>query len=307
MLNPELSDEDAAQAFLNKLMLDPNKAQSDGGPTYGGIPYVTVVPNAGFCVKTKNDSGGKVFINVCHADNVPEPRDITEDELLKLLDSDDPFSFRVPMSLGEPHAEMDKSGNGCIVYDIVVNPKFMDKLKTSEVFKAFFLSVSMEGIEDKFKTTIDRKWIILKNRKSIGTLQEHNVRKQSKPVIMDMDDYSGSLGGGGNKPLIQEIDKKPPTKEELKSRGEEPLYRIIQEPSIGHPEFLVAEINLPKVKITNSVELDIGEDRILLQTRSNVYYLDVYLPYNLIQEDCGAQFNKKTRILTLTMPVQPLS
>lgn len=307
MLNPELTDEDAAQAFLNKLMLDPEKTQSEGGSTQGGIPYVTVVPSPGFCVKTKNDSGGKVFINVCHADNVPEPRDITEDELLKLLDSDDPFSFRVPMSLGEPHAEMDKSGNGCIVYDIVVSPKFLEKMKTSEMFKAFFLSVSMEGIEDKFKTTIDRKWIILKNRKSIGTLQEHNVRKQSRPVIMDMDDYGGSPGVGGSKPLIQEVEKKLPTKQELRARGENPEYRIIQEPATGHAEFLVAEINLPKVKATNSIELDIGEDRILLQTRSNVYYLDIYLPYDLVQEECGAQFNKKTRILTLTMPIQPLS
>jgi hypothetical protein len=49
-------------------------------------------------------------------------------------------------------------------------------------------------------------------------------------------------------------------------------------------------------KATNSIELDIGEDRILLQTRSNVYYLDIYLPYDLIQEECGAQFNKKTRV-----------
>lgn len=75
---------------------------------------------------------------------------------MKLLDSEDPFSFRVPMSLGEPHAEIDKSGNGCTVYDIVVNTKFLDKMKDSEVFKAFFLTVSMEGIEDKFKTNIDR-------------------------------------------------------------------------------------------------------------------------------------------------------
>ncbi|XP_063435220.1 PIH1 domain-containing protein 1-like [Mytilus trossulus] len=306
MLNPEMTDEDAANAFLSKLMLDTNKEEGDTSPSYGGVPYVTVVPSPGFCVKTKNDSGQKIFINVCHCDNVPQPRDITEDDLLKLLDSDDPFSFRVPMSLGEPHAETDKSGSGCTVYDIVVHTQFLEKMKTSEVFKAFFLSVSMEGIEDKFKTTIDRKWIILKNRKSIGTLQEHNVRKQSKPVIMDMDEYGSPHGSMGN-PLIQEVEKKPPTKEELRARGEEPLFRIIQEPPVGHPEFLVAEINLPKVKLTSSLELDIGEDRIFLQTRSNVYYLDIYLPYNLIQEECGAQFNKKTRILTMTMPVQPLS
>lgn len=304
MLTSDAIDEDASKAFLNKLLLDTPKEQGEKEKTLGGIPYVTVVPSPGFCVKTKNDSGQKIFINVCHSDKVPEPRDITDEELLKLLDSEDPFSFRVPMSLGEPHAEIDKSGNGCTVYDIVVNTKFLDKMKDSEVFKAFFLTVSMEGIEDKFKTNIDRKWIILKNRKSIGALQEHNVRKESKPIIMDMDEHGAPQG---SKPLIQEVEKKAPTKEELRSRGEEPLYRIIQEPPDNHPEFLVAEINLPKVKLTSSVELDIGEDRILLQTRSNVYFLDIYLPYNLIQDECGAQFNKKTRILTLTMPVQPLS
>lgn len=30
-------------------------------------------------------------------------------------------------------------------------------------------------------------------------------------------------------------------------RGKEPDYRIVQEPAEGHPEFLVAEINLPQV------------------------------------------------------------
>lgn len=42
--------------------------------------------------------------------------------------------------------------------------------------------------------------------------------------------------------------------------------------------------------------LDIGEDRILLETRANVYHLDIFLPYNLIQEECGAQFDKKSRV-----------
>ena len=42
--------------------------------------------------------------------------------------------------------------------------------------------------------------------------------------------------------------------------------------------------------------LDIGEDRIILETRSNIYHLDVFLPYNLIQEECGAQFNRKTKV-----------
>ena len=46
----------------------------------------------------------------------------------------------------------------------------------------------------------------------------------------------------------------------------------------------------------SSLSLDLGEDRILLQTRSNIYYLDIYIPYFIEQKDCGAQFNRKTRV-----------
>lgn len=52
-----------------------------------------------------------------------------------------------------------------------------------------------------------------------------------------------------------------------------------------------------------SLTLDIGEDRILLTTRSGMYHLDIYLPYKLNQDECGAQFDKKTKLLTITIPV----
>jgi len=45
-----------------------------------------------------------------------------------------------------------------------------------------------------------------------------------------------------------------------------------------------------------SLTLDIGEDRILLETRSNVYRLDIYLPFLLLQDDCTAQFNRGTKV-----------
>lgn len=61
----------------------------------------------GFCVKT-NSSEGKVFINICHSPSIPPPADVTEDELLQMLEEDQ-AGFRIPMSLGEPHAELDAS------------------------------------------------------------------------------------------------------------------------------------------------------------------------------------------------------
>jgi len=65
------------------------------------------------------------------------------------------------------------------------------------------------------------------------------------------------------------------------------------------------QIELPNIRSAGAMSLDIGEDRILLDTRSKVYYMDIYLPYNLVQPECGAQFDKRTKILTVTMPVQP--
>lgn len=40
---------------------------------------------------------------------MPPAKDLTDSELLKVLDSDDLTQFRIPMSIGEPHAEIDKS------------------------------------------------------------------------------------------------------------------------------------------------------------------------------------------------------
>ena len=40
---------------------------------------------------------------------VPPTKDLTDDELLKVLESDDVTQFRIPMCIGEPHAEVDKS------------------------------------------------------------------------------------------------------------------------------------------------------------------------------------------------------
>lgn len=286
--------------LLNAAAEDPSLLSSI--QQQGGIPSTQVIPKPGFCLKTKNKQNEKVFVNICMAENVPPPKDLSDNELIQLLESDDPTGFRIPMSIGEPHAELDKSSKGCTVYDVVVSPQFMEKMKTSELFKTFFLTVMMEGLEQKFDTELSREWVILKNRKVVGTLQAQNVRTQSKPFIMEMEGQSTQGSGSTVKPgLIQEVDS---SREETRSRGKEPDYRIIQEPPTGHPEFLVAEITLPQVKLATSLSLDLGEDRILLQTRSNIYYLDIYLPFNIVQEDCGAQFNRKTRILTITMPVQ---
>ncbi|XP_025099637.1 PIH1 domain-containing protein 1-like [Pomacea canaliculata] len=306
-------DSPEAQAILGKLLLESGGDHSQygrGEPTEkeflsGGVPCTKFVPLPGFCVKLKTSRNEKVFMNICQSENVPPAKDLTDDELLEILKGDDLTKFRVPMSIGEPHAEIDKAGVGCTVYDVVVHPAFLQKIQSSELFRTFFLTITSEGIEEKFKTELKRDWIILKNRKCVGYLQEQIVRLKSKPLIVDMDEgyqLPSQEETAWKRPgLIQEVQ----AAEMEKKRAPEPKFSIVQEPAEGYPEYLVAEIHLPLVKTAQTLTLDVGEDRILLETRSNVYHLDIYLPYNIVQEDAGAQFDRCTKILTLTMPVQP--
>ncbi|KAL5009731.1 hypothetical protein ScPMuIL_012036 [Solemya velum] len=303
-MDATLLEPDSHEALFQKLLLESGSEIPGSVPPSDVIPSTVIKPKPGFCLKTRNDKEEKVFINICTAENVPQPKDISETDLLGLLDSDDPTGFRIPMSIGQPHAEVDKSGQGCTAFDVVIHPSFYDKMQKSQVFKSFFLTVTAEGIESKNDQLLSRDWNVLKNRKFVGTLQEQYIRTKSKPLIMEMDGSSSPGCQSSSKPpLIQEVSTKTKV-EDTQSRGQVPEYRIIQDPAEGYPDFLVAEISLPKVKNAASMSVDIGGDRILLKTRSNAYYLDIYLPFDLVQEDCGAQFNRKTNILTITMPVE---
>ncbi|XP_075461682.1 PIH1 domain-containing protein 1 isoform X2 [Ascaphus truei] len=235
-------------------------------------------PQPGFCIKTRTSENTKIFINICKSDHIPAPPDLSEQELVSILESDDPSGYRVPMSLGEPHAEIDNGGSGCTAYDIVINNSFFDKIKSNELFREFFVTVAMEGLENKYEMDLSREWRMLKNRKIMGSIFDQNIRTNSKPIIQEVDTSS---------PVV-------------------PEYTIMAEPAQGHPSFLVAEISLPKVSSVRSLVLDLGEDRVVLWGRPDLYHLDIFIPHNIIQEESGAQFNKSSKVLTITMPVQPV-
>ncbi|MGH0137636.1 UNVERIFIED_CONTAM: hypothetical protein FKN15_063732 [Acipenser sinensis] len=99
----------------------------------------SLVSLSGFCVKTNTSDGRKVFVNICQSSQVPPPPDISEAELVELLQSEDPSGFRLPMSLGEPHAEIDNSE------------------QSSELVLEFLIAVSFEGLENKYDLQLCRE------------------------------------------------------------------------------------------------------------------------------------------------------
>ena len=67
------------------------------------LPSISVIPDPGLCVKTKNLEGIKVFINVCKIEAIPPAKPITEEALQSIIVAEDYNSdFQIPMSLGAP-------------------------------------------------------------------------------------------------------------------------------------------------------------------------------------------------------------
>ncbi|KAF4093193.1 hypothetical protein AMELA_G00030180 [Ameiurus melas] len=260
-----------------------NLLQSVGKTLTDSMPSKVIRPQPGLCVKTVSlPDQQKVFVNICQSADVPPPPPISHDALMELFESDDPTVYKVPMSLGEAHAEMDNSSNSCTVYDVVINEDFFQKCQKDSLFQQFVISVSLEGLENKYKLQLNRDIKILKNRKFMGSLTEQNVRTKSKPVI-------------------QEISSEE-TQSQL-TTVRRPQVCLVVEPPVGQVEYLIAEVQLPGVSSVRSLVLDLGEDRLVLNARPSLFHLDIFLPFLIDQENSGAQYNTDTQILTVTMPV----
>ncbi|XP_019406640.1 PREDICTED: PIH1 domain-containing protein 1 [Crocodylus porosus] len=284
-------DGDEDEEFQRLLLQATQKIQSTMPSAPDSKP---IRPQPGFCIKTHASPTEKVFVNVCRSPHIPPPPDLTPQELECLIESDSASAFRIPMSLGEPHAELDKSGNGCTAYDVVINTGFFNKLEANLLFKEFFITVALEGLAEKYSTNINHpEWLVLKNRKFMGLISEQTIRTKSRPIIQEMD-----LDKGG------ETQETPMELSHPQSFSVVPKFTIWAEPPGRCPDFLRAEIHLPQVASALELSLELGEDRIVLGGGQAPYLLDIYIPHHIKPERSRAQFHMGTKVLTVVMPIQ---
>lgn len=300
-VDPSIIENNLLLPGLNDSELDslfPHLKEPDKDDT----PWKLVKPNIGFCVKTKTSIGDKVFINICHTDEVPPPEDISDNQLMDILSSDEPSSYRLPISIGDLHTEADKLGQPVSSYDVAVNSTFFNKVQTNKLFLSFFMTVVLEGIQDKYNLELDvSNYIILKNRKSIGSLQYHRIQqrgeKQKKPQLIE--EVESSV-----KTVKLPTERSTTISETSSVITDTPKFRIVRDPPNGDPEFLVAQVFVKDVTTGKNLVLDVGEDRlILLYQKKPGSVLDIFLPYAVDEKNTVAQFNQFSKILSVTMPV----
>ncbi|XP_047985400.1 PIH1 domain-containing protein 1-like [Leguminivora glycinivorella] len=259
------------------------------------VPAKIAKPRPGFCVKTfTKPDNKKVFVNICLTEAIPSPRDITNDELMQILSSEDPSSYRVPMSIGEGRTEPDRSGAPATVYDVAINPEFFKKIEKDDLFQTFFLTVVFEGLQDKYQFEIEmQKFTVLKNRKSIGTLQSHRIQ------VRDVKNCEETV-----KPLIEEISEKPSHKiTEVPAVKKEIVYRLRREPPTGQIEYLLAEFKIPSSVELKDLNLEVGEDRLVLDSKGMYDQVDFFLPCSVDHDIIDATLNRNNDMLFVKMPI----
>ncbi len=163
-----------------------------------------ITPDPAFVVKTRAlESNDKVFINFCKSARIKslsrEPQAPTPE------DPDPPERIRIPLSLGAADQELDKNGETCTVYDIVMNPEVIDGCTGNTDFRAWVVDVAMGWIENKSGGGLDRTFTTprIRNNYKGSTVREQYIRSS---LLIEEVPETRSVGGGSSAPGL------PPSK-----------------------------------------------------------------------------------------------
>ena len=267
--------------------------------------FFIIQPMPGVCVKAKTEDGEKIFVNICTSDKIPPPEDISDAKLFEIACATENLDYVMPMSIGTERIESDKDGRPCVTYDVAVNATYLEKCREKKMFLLFTVSVVLDGVASKFNKTFNREdYVILKNRKVIGKLQQHKIENR-KP--------RGRLQA--QKPLIEELKPSVKSSPKTKSTSSEKKiennqvnsksnYVLLKQPLEGAATHLIGLFKMPKGITGVDVHVLLDQDRIVITVDNSTFAYDLSIPYaiNIAQVKCS--LDKDLKILRLDMPVQ---
>ena len=170
--------------YYQKLMNNPQELQNtinnlknseNGIDPEGGI---TIVPDPYCCVKVQDETGQKIFLNLCGSDKIDPPKE------QHILEMNNQQGIRIPLSLSEKYEDFDVHGTACEVYDIIMNPTTLQNTEKEPLLMGFILSLIANRLKERFKKVIIiDKYVRLKNLKYKGkTVRSQRIRARKVKI-----------------------------------------------------------------------------------------------------------------------------
>ena len=235
--NKDFSEEyiNMMKQYYQKLMNNPAELQNTlnnlksgqtGIDPEGGI---TITPEPYCCVKVQDETGQKIFLNLCGSDKVDPPK---EQHILEMNNQE---GIRIPLSLSEKYEDFDVHGTACEVYDIIMNPTTLQKTENQPLVMGFILNLIASRLKERFKKVIlIDKYVRLKNLKYKGkTVRSQRIRARkvkideiidnsnSKDKTMNEKNNVSDTGMGEKANIANEINK------EVNEKGKTPNWNFV--------------------------------------------------------------------------------
>ena len=303
-----------------------------------GMDVKFVNPEPGYVIKTTVDGDTKAFINICKNEHIGKPSSQRKTD----PSGKSGLQWSIPHSFSSPKEDVDKKGEKCKVFDVVFNPDTYRMSESNARFKKLLNDTAIDGIERQFGVKIDRKNLkfpsikfkgvpqatVIRTRKSESEQTNQEENRSSEKSVLDnfpypYDNLTSEEKAKQKEKEIAERDAKKPKKEKAKERDDDfttPKYSITHRSEFDlqdarnapdakpstRPTSLIISIQLPLLKSAKTVNLDIFEKRLILESKTPAAYrLDINLPYPVDEDNGSAKFDKAKHCLTVTLPVLP--
>lgn len=298
-----------------------------------GIDVVFIHPEPGYCIKTFQDDGKKVFINICKNSNIQKPstkRDLNNNK--------NGLYWTIPHSCSPVREDFDKNSNElCQIYDVVFHPDAYRMGETCQRFNNLLKDSAIETIEKNFNLKIDKKKSkILKSIKFKGKPNACVIRKLKNesdsfdttkliqnPVESIADQLKREFLNNQSDSKNLKEKKVINQNESAENKFVEPIYKIIYSNQSDiqdysnhistnfikstRPKEIKISIELPKCKSSADLILDIFDKRIYLESSHYFYKLDLNLSYPVNEKESKAKFDKSKKVLNVSLPVIPFN
>lgn len=286
-----------------------------------GVDVTFIDPKPGYVIKTSIDGNKLAFINVCSNENVRKPssKPTTKDGSVGM-------NWSLPHLLSPPRDDLNKKGKRCTVFDVIFHPETLILVLKNNNFRDLVNNIACEAVEANHNVKLDKTNVKFPKLQFKGMSRPLVIRKKvGTSNKLDLDDPIDKIYSDIYQQIDENISKTKPQEADVnipsikldyatpnyivKHRTNLDLqdftYHITSHENDAIPKELIVEINLPLLKSSSELQLDVTEKTLsLVSEKPSKYKLFLTLPYAVFEDNGSAKFDQDLRKLIVTLPVK---